>query len=72
MADWSTLPVEIHSIILELVAEDYHFNSELYACAGYASVCREWQPVFEQRNFSSLFFRATIYNFSEVYWEGKE
>ena len=54
MANWSRFPVEIRSMILELVAEDYHFNSEPYARAGYASVCQEWQPVFEQRNFRRL------------------
>ena len=53
-ADWSTLPVEIRLTILDLVAEDYYFNSEPYARAGYASVCQEWQPVFEQRNFRRL------------------
>jgi hypothetical protein len=54
MADWNTLPIEVRLIILELVAEDYHFNSKPYARAGYASVCQEWQPVFEQRNFRRL------------------
>ena len=41
-------------MILEMVAEDYRFKSEPYARAGYARVCREWQPVFEQRNFQRL------------------
>ena len=41
-------------MILEMVAEDYRFKSEQYALAGYASVCQEWQPVFEQRNFQRL------------------
>ncbi|KAK3938997.1 hypothetical protein QBC46DRAFT_316574 [Diplogelasinospora grovesii] len=54
MAYWRSLPAEIRSIILEMVAEDYNFNSAPYAGAGYASVCREWQPVFEQRNFRRL------------------
>jgi hypothetical protein len=50
----SRLPVEIRSMILEMVAEDYKFKSEQYILAGFASVCREWQPVFEQRNFQRL------------------
>ena len=54
MANWSILPVEIRLIILELVAEDYNFNSDPYSRAGYASVCWEWQPVFEQRSFRRL------------------
>ena len=41
-------------MILEIVAEDYKFNPEQYTLAGYASVCREWQPVFEQINFQRL------------------
>jgi hypothetical protein len=54
MGRWRRLPAEIRSVILEMVAEDYRFKSEQYALAGYASVCREWQPVFEQRNFQRL------------------
>jgi len=54
MGLWRTLPAEIRSMILEMVAEDFSFKSEHYARAGYASVCREWQPVFEQRNFQRL------------------
>lgn len=54
MGRWRRLPVEIRSMILEIVAENYRFKSEQYAGAGYASVCREWQPVFEQRNFRRL------------------
>jgi len=54
MGRWRSLPAEIRSMILEMVAEDYRFKSEQYALAGYASVCREWQPVFEQRNFQRL------------------
>jgi hypothetical protein len=54
MGRWRRLPAEIRSMILEMVAEDYRFKSEQYALAGYASVCREWQPVFEQRNFQRL------------------
>lgn len=48
------MPAEIRWVILEMVAEEYSFKSEPYACAGYASVCRDWQPVFEQRNFQRL------------------
>ena len=54
MGCWRGLPAEIRSMILEMVAEDYRFKSEHYTLAGYASVCREWQPVFEQRNFQRL------------------
>jgi len=54
MGRWRRLPAEIRLMILEMVAEDYRFKSEQYALAGYASVCREWQPVFEQRNFQRL------------------
>lgn len=41
-------------MILEIVVEDYRFESDRYARAGYASVCREWQSVFEQRNFRRI------------------
>jgi len=51
MGCWKKLPAEIRSMILEMVAEAYRFKSEQYVLAGYARVCREWQPVFEQRNF---------------------
>ncbi|CZR56373.1 uncharacterized protein PAC_06261 [Phialocephala subalpina] len=55
MSSWDRLPAEIRSMILEAVAEDYRFDSEQpYGRAGYARVCREWQPVFEQRNFQRL------------------
>jgi hypothetical protein len=54
MGRWKSLPAEIRSMILEMVAENYRFKTEQYARAGYASVCREWQPVFEQRNFQRL------------------
>src|SRR6266536_6060204 len=54
MGRWRRLPAEIRLMILEIVGEDYRFKSELYTRAGYASVCREWQPVFEQRNFQRL------------------
>jgi hypothetical protein len=54
MGRWRRLPAEIRSMILEMVAENYRFKSEQCALAGYASVCREWQPVFEQRNFQRL------------------
>jgi hypothetical protein len=54
MAHWRRLPAEIRSMILEMVAEDYRFKSKPYARAGYASICREWQLVFEHRNFQRL------------------
>ena len=54
MGQWRRLPAEIRSVILKMVADCYSFKFELYARAGYASVCQEWQPVFEQRNFQRL------------------
>jgi hypothetical protein len=48
------LPLELRLAILELVAEDYRFDYRPYARARYASVCRQWQPVFERRNFRRL------------------
>jgi hypothetical protein len=54
MGCWRRLPAEIRPMILEMVAEDYRFKSEHYTLAGYARVCREWQPVFEKRNFQRL------------------
>ncbi len=54
MGCWTNLPPEIRLMILGTVAEDYRFNSEPYARAGYASVCQEWQQVFEPRNFQRL------------------
>jgi hypothetical protein len=42
-------------MILNIVAEDYRFqSSKPRVRAGYATVCREWQLVFEQRNFQRL------------------
>jgi hypothetical protein len=42
-------------MILEIVAEDYRFESgKPYTRTSYASVCREWQPVFERWNFRRL------------------
>ena len=54
MGCWGRLPAEIRHIILKTVADNYLFVSEPYVRAGYASVCREWQPVFESRNFQRL------------------
>ncbi|KAI0101813.1 hypothetical protein GGR51DRAFT_550752 [Nemania sp. FL0031] len=54
MACWKELPLEIRIMILEKVAEGYSFTSEPYARAGYARVCREWQPFFERQNFQRL------------------
>ncbi|KFZ07638.1 hypothetical protein V501_06264 [Pseudogymnoascus sp. VKM F-4519 (FW-2642)] len=54
MAHWTNLPAEIHMMILGIVVEDYKFESDRYARAGYASVCREWQSVFEQENFRRI------------------
>jgi hypothetical protein len=51
---WTNLPAEIRMMILRIVVEDYRFESDRYARAGYASVCREWQPVFEEMNFRRL------------------
>lgn len=55
MAHWMNLPPEIRCMILKLVVEDYTFDSDQPYCrAGYASVCKEWQPVFEKRNFRRI------------------
>ncbi|TVY33901.1 hypothetical protein LSUB1_G007075 [Lachnellula subtilissima] len=52
---WSKLPAEISLMILDKVIEDYKFQPSIpYLRAGYATVCREWQPVFEQQNFRRL------------------
>lgn len=53
-ACWTNSPAEIRMIILEIVVEDYIFEPDRYARAGYASFCREWQSVFEQRNFRRI------------------
>jgi hypothetical protein len=64
---WTRLPAEISSMILDMVAEDYRFqSSKPHVRAGYATVCREWQPVFEQRNFQRLILdQERIYNLEE-------
>lgn len=42
-------------MILDKVIEDYKFQPSIpYLRAGYATVCQEWQPVFEQQNFRRL------------------
>ncbi|XMA17067.1 hypothetical protein WAI453_009858 [Rhynchosporium graminicola] len=52
---WSKLPAEIRLVILDMVVENYRFQPSVpYLRAGYATVCREWQPVFEQQNFRRL------------------
>jgi len=52
---WSKLPAEISLMILDKVIEDYKFQPFIpYLRASYATVCREWQPVFEQQNFRRL------------------
>lgn len=52
---WTRLPAEISLMILNKVVEDYKFQpSTPHLRAGYATVCREWQPVFEQQNFRRL------------------
>lgn len=67
MARWTNLPTEIRFIILEIVARDYRCKSDGYARAGYASVCREWQPVFEQRNFRRIIVdQERIVDFEKV------
>ncbi|RDL35090.1 Uncharacterized protein BP5553_07021 [Venustampulla echinocandica] len=71
MGRWGNLAAEIRLMILEMVLEGYSFKSEPYARARYASVCREWQPVFEQRNFQRLVLdQARIYGLEE--FMGKE
>ncbi|TVY56604.1 hypothetical protein LCER1_G001741 [Lachnellula cervina] len=52
---WSKLPAEVSLMILDKVIEDYKFQPSIpYLRAGYATVCQEWQPVFEQQNFRRL------------------
>ncbi|KAG4433506.1 hypothetical protein IFR05_011015 [Cadophora sp. M221] len=54
MTYWLKLPAEIRCIILKSVSQDYRFSEDKYSRAGYASVCREWQGVFEPWNFRRL------------------
>lgn len=52
---WSKLPPELSLPIIDMVAEDHRFQSSSPRVrAGYATVCKQWQPVFEQRNFQKL------------------
>lgn len=53
------LPAEIRQMILDMVAETYSFLLQPYARAGYASVCREWQPFFEYLNFQHIILDQT-------------
>ncbi|POR32569.1 Uncharacterized protein TPAR_07226 [Tolypocladium paradoxum] len=54
MAYWQVLPWEIQHIILEEVARGFNRKTEPYARAGYATVCKAWQPFFEELNFERL------------------
>lgn len=47
MIDWSSLPLELRSIILKLLTQ--HNN-----IAPYATVSKEWRSVIEKKNFSRL------------------
>lgn len=52
---WISLPAEIRCMTLKYVAKNYKFDSaKPYLRAGYATVCREWQAVFEEENFEKL------------------
>jgi len=52
---WTRLSAELRLIILDQVVEDYYFQpSKPHLRTGYATVCREWQPVFEKQNFRRL------------------
>ena len=53
MSTWSVLPPEIRLMILQLVASTPS-SRILRLRAGYATVCREWQPIFEEVNFNSI------------------
>ncbi|KAH6886436.1 hypothetical protein B0T10DRAFT_576259 [Thelonectria olida] len=54
MFSFTRFPPEIRCMVLKHVADGYDSTAEPGARAGYASVCREWQPVFEHRNFRRL------------------
>ncbi|KAK2765372.1 hypothetical protein FQN54_008218 [Arachnomyces sp. PD_36] len=57
MADWDHLPPEIQLMILETLAQDSRSDitgSRKVCFASYATVCKEWQAVFERRNFQRL------------------
>lgn len=52
---WTTLSAEIRYMVLKLVSDDYSYDlSQPYLRVGYATVCREWQPIFEFKNFQRL------------------
>ncbi|KAK7425155.1 hypothetical protein QQX98_000069 [Neonectria punicea] len=50
---WASLPVEIRLMILEMLMDDSHGR-----LASYASVCKEWWPIIERKNFSRLKLRV--------------
>ncbi|KAH6706408.1 hypothetical protein BKA61DRAFT_679588 [Leptodontidium sp. MPI-SDFR-AT-0119] len=54
MTSWLRLPAEIRCMIFRIVAQDYRFSEDKNSRAGYASLCREWQGVFEPWNFRRL------------------
>lgn len=56
MACWNELPTEIRLKILQMLADDARSNRECAkrSLASYATVCAQWQMVFEQMNFRQL------------------
>lgn len=52
---WTKLPAELREIILNIVDNDYIFDfKNPYLRATYATVCREFQFVFERSNFRQI------------------
>lgn len=55
---WGHLPLEIRLMILEMLAldpsSDNTSSSKKTHLAKYATVSKEWQPIFERRNFYQL------------------
>ncbi|TFB05939.1 hypothetical protein CCMA1212_001365 [Trichoderma ghanense] len=59
---WACLPAEIRGLILQAIARQKHPG-----WASLASVCREWQSVFEHANFDKLKLRVSrLDDFSRI------
>ena len=57
MTRWAHLPLEIQLIVLEMLARDpsdSNTGSRKAHLASYATVSKEWQSLFERRNFYKL------------------
>ncbi|RYP25400.1 hypothetical protein DL767_008422 [Monosporascus sp. MG133] len=53
MTTWHDLPAEIRLMVLKTLASSPSPRKQ-HLLSGYATVCREWQHVFEETNFSSI------------------